>query len=113
MSRDEGDLYSGLSSRSRVRAVKAEKREVKAENRLKLLPAGEIVTAQFAKEVKALMYGPYTNEEAMTDAQFRAERRGRRLAVASLLAIQRRLEIILREPKGKPDSADVDSEVTQ
>lgn len=98
MSRDDSSLYTGVSSQS-VAKQRTEKAEEKAEKRIKLTPAGDIVAAEFKKEIDALIYGPYKDEDAMSDEQFRAERKGRRLAVASLVGIQNRLKNLLREPK--------------
>jgi len=78
--------------------AREDQRQEKREKRLKLTPAGDIVAAQFKKEVDLLIYSPYPDEDKMSDEQFRTERRARRLAVASLLAIQNRINILLKAP---------------
>lgn len=105
MSRDDSGLYSGITSTTQTRLGERnqERKEVKQAVRQKLLPAGEIVQAEFKKELDKLMYAPYPNEDTMTDVHFRVERRARRLAVESILAIQGRLNNLLRTD-GRADS---------
>lgn len=105
MSRDDGGLYSGASSASfgiteaqEARAQANKKRlEQKEAKRGVLKPAAELIQVEFQKEITKLIYGPYPDEDTMSDAQFRTERKARKLAVASLLAIQARMNNVLRE----------------
>lgn len=102
MTRDDSILNTGATSASfapREQKLRTDKREEQHEKRLKLLPAGELINAEFEKQINTLLYSPFPDEDKMTDAQFRVERKGRRLAIKSLLMIQNRLAIILREPK--------------
>jgi hypothetical protein len=107
--RNDGGLYTGATSQSfrseRAQTV-AEKRleqvKAKREQRNTMSPAAEIVKAEFAKELKQLIYGPYDNEDQMSDEQFRVERRARRLTVESVQSIQTRLMNVMRESKNVP-----------
>jgi hypothetical protein len=110
MSRNDSSLYSGISSASfettkqqELRAERAKARvEAKRGNQTAIAPAAELIKTELQKEVTTLIYGPYTDEDNMSDEQFRTERRARKLAVASLLAIQTRLNNLLRnEPRDK------------
>ncbi len=103
--RNDSTLYTGANSSSfrseRANAVATKRSEqllAKQSQSRKLAPAAELIKTEFAKELKLLMYGPYDNEDNMSDEQFRAERRARRLTVESLLSIQTRVLNMVREP---------------
>jgi len=95
MTRNHSLLYTAASSASfpKKKAVAEEEKQ----KREQLLPAGEIVRDTIQKQVTKLMYGPYVDEEKMSDVQFRVERRARKLAVASLIEVQIELSNILRD----------------
>lgn len=99
MSRDDSALYTGISSATYTKSVKAkaEKRETKQELRRQLMPVGQLVQSELQKEIDKLIYGPYDDEDNMNDLKFRVERRARRLAVERLLSVQVRLANIMRE----------------
>ncbi len=115
MTRDDSVLYTGASSASfgvtkqqqALADKRKEQREKKAEKRIALSPAADVIKAEIQKEITALIYGPYVDEDSMSDEQFRTERRARKLAVASLLSIQNRLNATMREindPRSTPNT---------
>lgn len=98
--RSDSLLNTGQTSASfapKVDPTREKRREELKERRVKLTPAGEIVNEEVQKQIDMLLTGTYQDEDKMTDAQFRAERRGRRLAVERLRSFQMRLNMILRE----------------
>lgn len=102
MSRNDNLLATGVTSASIAREQqRTEKRQQRTEQRNKLLPAGEVVNEELQKQIDLLIYGVYPNEDALTDEQFRIERRARRIAVTKLKEIQVRLNRMLREPETK------------
>lgn len=105
MSRNDSTLYTGSSSASfgsKEQPVRTEKREEKHEKRLKLAPAGEVVKAEFQKEIDKLRNIDFLNiEEMLTDEHFKAEMMARKKTIEKLQAIQNRLKIILKAPKPK------------
>jgi len=109
MTRDDGSLYSGITSVTQNRQEKRakERKDAKQDKRLQLAPFAEIVAAELQKEVKKLMYGPYIDEEKMSDEQFRTERRARRLAVESIFSVQSRLNNLLRQDGRTPTNPGV------
>lgn len=103
--RDDSSLYSGITSvtSNRLEERNKERKDLKRDVRQKLLPAGEIVQEVFKAEVQKLMYGPYDDEENMTDEQFRIERQSRRRAIAAILSMQAKINNLLRED-GRTDT---------
>jgi len=101
--RDDSLLYSGATSasfaRPKVQELVQAKREEAKKKRQVLKPAGEILVAEINKELNDLMFGPYVDEDKMTDDEFRVERRARRLTVEKINAIKGRLTNILRDNK--------------
>lgn len=104
MTRNDSFLNTGMSSASfaKTKEKMTEKQETRNAKRILLEPAGEILMAQFKNEIHQIINSPYEDEEKMSDEQFRAERRARRLTVQSLLTIQRRVAIIMRKPQDEP-----------
>jgi ribosomal protein S4 len=100
MTRNDSLLYTGASLAStRTREVQDKRKEAtkaKEDKRTILRPYETILREQINKEIHDLIYAPYVNEEQMTDEQFRIERRSRKLAVTSLIAVQSRLDNIMR-----------------
>ena len=98
---DSGLLYTGANSASfavRTNPVKEKKEDNKRKHQ-ELKPAGQIVIDEINKELTDLMFGPYPNEDSMTDEEFRVERRARRLTVEKITVIKTRLTNILRKNK--------------
>ena len=94
-------LNTGQSSARmapRAQKQRAAKKEEKEAKRLVLEPSAELIQAVIQNEVRKLINAPYEDEEKMTDAQFRLERRARRLTVKSLLTVENQIKIILRKP---------------
>lgn len=113
--KDQSHLYTGITSaapsvnKSKAAAAARQDRiDKKQDDRHKL--AGEVDTTilakEFKKEIDLLLYAPYEfrdksgvvikTEDTMTDQEFRQERRARRAAIQSLLAIQRRIMNVVR-----------------
>lgn len=130
MAKDQSHLYTGMTSSTPSRnkakaAAKArdERRQKKKEERRELQQETDIprLGIEFKKEIDKLLYAPYTitlndgkilKEEELSDEQFRVERRSRRIAIKSLLSIQKRVVNVLREPVDrKKEAADARAEV--
>lgn len=102
--RDDSILVTGMTSQSfaspKVRELNGKrrlKRDEVREKKTRLQPAGELVISQLDQEINRIIYEPYPGEDNMTDTEFRAERRARRLTVERLTAVKVRLGNILRD----------------
>jgi hypothetical protein len=113
---DQSHLYTGVTSsqpaksKSKIAAEARQKRiEAKQEARHKVRNQTDVplLAVEFKKEIDKLLFAPYEDEEKMTDRQFAIERRARRVAIKSLIAIQTRVTNILRE---QPDPKKIAAE---
>lgn len=112
--RDDSLLYTGTSSSSfssaKDRELKDKRKERSKElqsRRTQLRDSGEVLVAEITREVLRLRTAPYPNEDTMSDEQFRAERKGRKIAIETLVTVQNRLINLLREPIKKDDKEPV------
>lgn len=110
MTRNDSLLYTGGSS-----AVHKEQRDepkkIKAVNRKKLLPAAEIVGAEFDKEISELRNIDYLNIESMiSDEHFKAELMSRKKTIERLTNIKNRLNNLLRDNKDGEQPEDFQGE---
>jgi len=99
MARNDGMLITGASSASFAKQ-RVEAKEIKSAQRKKLLPAAEILSAEFDKEIEEISSIDYLNVEAMfSDEHLKAELMARKKTIERLKAIKLRLNNLLRDNK--------------
>lgn len=95
-------LYSGLTSQSTAKTheVKKDKKQENAEKRKMLLPAGELLKAEFAKEIDKVSRINYTDLSKLTNGfEVKAELMAQERVVVLLRVIENRLTNLLRDNK--------------
>ncbi|MCK9461424.1 MAG: hypothetical protein M0R80_17475 [Proteobacteria bacterium] len=95
-------LYTGITSQSFVKSKeeKQEKKHEASEKRKILLPAGELLKAEFAKEIDKVSRINYTDLDKLTnDYEVKAELIAQQRIVIMLTVIENRLTNLLRDNK--------------
>lgn len=94
------DLYSGITSQSiaKQKAVKEEKAIEKDKKRKALKPSGELLNAEFIKEIAKVSQIDYVRlEELKNDYEVKAELMAQKRTVELLKSIQMRMNNLLRD----------------
>lgn len=95
-------FYSGLTSQStaKIKAVKDERKKELSKTRNALLPVGEMLKAEFDKDIEKVSHIDYVAlERLVNDYEVKAELLAQKRTVEILRSIQQRLNNLLRDNK--------------
>jgi hypothetical protein len=95
-------LYTGITSQSFVKSKeeKQEKKHEANEKRKLLLPAGELLKAEFAKEIDKVSRIEYVDLSKLNNEfEVKAELMAQRRTIVILMVIENRLSNLLRDNK--------------
>lgn len=95
-------LYSGLTSQSTAKTheVRKDKKQEANEKRKMLLPAGELLKAEFAKEIDKVSHVNFVDLDKLdNEFEVKAELIARQRTAVILAAIENRLTNLLRDNK--------------
>lgn len=103
MSRDDGLLYSGITSSSpRTNQVREEAKESKREKHSQLLPVGELVKGELQEEIDKLSKVDHRVTKTLLASgipnALEIEMLSNAKTVDHLIAVQNRISIYLRKP---------------
>lgn len=96
--RNDSSLYTGINSSTVSKGNREVRAKVQERQRNEFKPLADIVLETLDKNIQSLRYDPYEDEANMSDDVFRAERRGRQIAIKYLRSLRRGIEIVMKEP---------------